>query len=202
VARDRAARPEARPLRLFVAVDLPEEVKRDLAFAVKAFRDRIPGARWTRSEGWHVTLKFLGATWPRLLDEVRGSVAAAAAAGAPFWTSLTELGVFPSPGRARVVWAGLADPEGRFQLIMDALDRDLADHFVPEKRGFTPHLTVARLNPPRDVREFAPDLVGAPVPSALFEVDRLVLYRSHLSPSGARYEPIFDAPMGSRTPAG
>ena len=64
MARDRASRPEARPLRLFVAVDVPDAVKEGLAASVAPFRDRIPGARWTGFNGWHVTVKFLGSTWP------------------------------------------------------------------------------------------------------------------------------------------
>lgn len=195
MARDRASRPEAKPLRLFVAVDVPDRVKAGLAAAVAPYRDRIPGARWTNSQGWHVTLKFLGATWPRLVDEVRTSVQAAAAASRPFETNLTEMGVFPSPGRARVVWAGLEDTEGRFGPMVKRLDDLLVEHFVPEKRAFTPHLTLARLNPPRNIKEFAPDLVGTAVPSERFAIDRLVLYRSHLSPKGATYEPLLEAPL-------
>jgi 2'-5' RNA ligase len=196
MARDRAARPEAKPLRLFIAADVPDRVKAGLAAAVGPFRERIPGARWTRSDGWHVTLKFLGATWPRLIETVREVVAVSARAAVPFTSTLTEVGVFPSPGRARVVWAGLADPEQRFGALAGALEEALADDFTPEKRAFTPHLTLARLNPPRDVREFAPDLVGTSVASEAFSVDRLVLYQSHLSPKGASYEALLEAPFG------
>jgi 2'-5' RNA ligase len=190
MARERASRPEAKPLRLFVAADVPDDVKAGLASQLAAFRDRIPGARWTRSDGWHVTLKFLGSTWPRLVDEVREAVRSAATASEGFETRLTVLGVFPSKRRARVVWAGLADPDERFAPIVESLDDLLAEHFDPEKRSFTPHLTLARLVPPRDLAEFAPDLVGSSVESRPFVVDRLVLYRSHLSPQGARYEAV------------
>ncbi len=196
MARDRASRPEAKPLRLFVAVDVPDDVKATLAAALAPFRDRIPGGRWTRSDGWHVTLKFLGATWPRLMDDVVGAVRSAAQTNEAFESNLTHVGVFPSPRRARVVWAGLADPEGRFGAMVERLDDLLEEHFVPEKRAFTPHLTLARLTPSRDVGEFAPDLVGAAVPSRSFVVDRLVLYRSHLSPHGARYEPMLSEALG------
>jgi 2'-5' RNA ligase len=197
MARNRAARPEAKPLRLFIAVDVPDSVKADLASATGRYRERIPGARWTRSDGWHVTLKFLGATWPRLLESVREAVQAVAQGTEAFETRLTEIGVFPSPSRARVVWAGLEDADGWFALMVKRLDDLLAEHFVPEKRAFTPHLTLARLNPPRNIREFIPDLVGTAVPSDSFPVDRLVLYRSHLSPKGATYDPILKAPLAT-----
>ena len=126
---------------------------------------------------------------------VSAAVRSAAEAGGTFETKLTQVGVFPSPRRARVVWAGLSDPEGRFPSIVQRLDDLLEDNFAPEERAFTPHLTLARLVPPRDIGEFAPDLVGAPVPSRSFLVDRLVLYRSHLSPHGARYEPLSSEPF-------
>ena len=89
MARDRAARPEAKPLRLFAAVDVPVDVKDGLLEALAPFRDRIPGARWTQPSGWHVTLKFLGSTWPRLVDVVEEAVASAAAEGEAFESALT-----------------------------------------------------------------------------------------------------------------
>jgi RNA 2',3'-cyclic 3'-phosphodiesterase len=195
MARDRVARPEAKPLRLFIAVDVPETVKTTLMGRVAAHRERVPQARWTRSDSWHVTLKFLGTTWPRLVDTVREAVTAAAAQAKAFPSTLTELGVFPSPRRTRVIWAGLSDPDGRFGALAERLDELLVEDFDAEKRPFTPHLTLARLNPPRDIREFAPDLVGFSVPSEPFEIDRLVLYQSHLSPKGATYQPLLEAPM-------
>jgi len=196
MARDRASRPEAKALRLFVAVDVPDDVKTSLAAALAPFRDRIPGARWTRSDGWHVTLKFLGPVWPRLIADVEAAVRAAARDGRAFSSGLTDIGVFPSARRARVVWAGLSDEEGRFPALAKRLDELLEEHVEPEHRAFTPHLTLARLVPPRDIGEFAPSLVGMGVPSRPFPVDRLVLYRSHLSPHGARYEPLLSEPLG------
>jgi RNA 2',3'-cyclic 3'-phosphodiesterase len=199
VARDRTWEPEAKPLRLFVAVDLPEQVRARLDQAMDPFRGRIPGARWTRPDAWHVTLKFLGATWPRVVEEVRAAVAASAVAVPSFESALTTIGAFPGPQRARVLWVGLHDPGGRFGPLVQDLDERLEDLFAPEKRGYTPHLTVARLTTPRKLDEFVPDLLDVSVASEPFPVDHLTLYRSHLSPSGARYEPLEMFPLG---PAG
>jgi 2'-5' RNA ligase len=179
-----------------VAVDVPPSVKGDLAAALSSFRDRVPGARWTREDQWHVTLKFLGATWPRLLDDVREAVRSVALASMVFGTSLTAFGIFPTPSRARVMWAGLSDADGRFRQMVGLLDGALRAHFEPEKRPFTPHLTVARLNPPRDLREAA-GFFGTPIPSEPWAVTELVLYRSHLSPKGATYEAVNRFPIGA-----
>jgi len=194
--RDLADHPEDRPVRLFIAVDVPEPIKAGLERAVAAYRDRVPAARWTRLDGWHLTLKFLGSTRPRLVDVVKRATEAAARRAQTFESGLTELGVFPSIRRARVVWAGLRDPDGRLAKVAKDLDRRLGDHFVPETRELTPHLTLARLNPARDISEFAPDLVGSSVASKPFVLDELVLYRSHLSPAGARYEALGRYPFG------
>ena len=83
-----------------------------LAGFLEPFRDRIPGASWPRRDGWHVTLRFLGSTWPRQVEAVRTAVEKAAAAISPFETSLTEVGAFPSERRARVLWVGLDDDGG------------------------------------------------------------------------------------------
>jgi 2'-5' RNA ligase len=187
--------PPARSVRLFVAVDVPDDVKAGVAGVIEPFRDRIPGARWTRRDGWHVTLKFLGATWPRMVEPVKGAVTEAAGRFAPFQTSMTEIGAFPSARRARVVWAGLADPEGRFAEIVTQLDDLLKEDFTPEDREFTPHLTVARLQTPRALDEFAPELPGLSVSSRPFDVTGLVLYQSHVSRQGATYEPVAEAPL-------
>ncbi len=197
MGRDRAARAEAKPLRLFIAVDVPTAVSASLASAVDPYRHRIPGGRWTNAGGWHITLKFLGATWPRLVDGVRAAVVEAARTAGAFETALTQIGVFPSSRRARVVWAGLSDPEHRFSRLAGDLDRILQEDFEPDRRSLTPHLTLARLSSPRDLAEFAGDLVGKSVASEPFRVEELVLYRSHLSPKGATYEPLLRAPFGA-----
>ena len=194
VGSDRAG--EGKALRLFLAVDVPKDVKESLARTIAPLVDRLPPARWTNQEGWHVTLKFLGATWPRLLSQVQQAARAAAGASEAFQTSLAEVGSFPTSSRARVLWAGLTDPEGRFDRLVKALDRELADHFVAEKRAFTPHLTLARINPPVDLRKVAPELVGMPLHARPFAVERLVLYQSHLSPRGARYEALHEFELG------
>lgn len=197
MARDRRVRPQAESLRLFVAVDMPEESKSALEQAVNPWRERLGAGRWVVRDNWHVTLKFLGRTWPRLLPVVAAAGREVASTVVPFQVRLSGLGVFPGPSRARVLWAGLDDPDGHLTGLSEGLDAALAKDFTPEKRAFTPHLTVARFNPPIPMREHAEALAGTPIDAPPFTVDRLVLYRSHLSPRGARYEALEGFPLGS-----
>lgn len=195
MARDRAARPEARPLRLFAAVDIPDGVRRTVDQGLQPWRERLPAGKWVRPENWHITVKFLGRTWPRLVPWVQEACRDAAGAIRPFRVGLEALGVFPGTTRARVLWVGLEDPEGGLSALARALDGRLEREFPPEKRGFTAHLTVARFNPPVPVRDHVEQLAATRIEVQPFRVGELVLYRSHLSPRGARYEPLSASPL-------
>ena len=184
MARDRATRPEARPLRLFVAFDIPEEIRDSVESAVAQWRERYPRAKWVPKPNQHVTLKFLGATWPRLVEWVRETVANAAHANEPVRTRVTGLGAFPNERRGRVLWAGLDDDGRRLARIAASLDEGLSREFAPEKRAFTPHLTVARFEPPAELQ----GLEDVRFESDPFDVDRIVLYRSHLRRPAPFYE--------------
>ena len=195
MARDRASRPEAKPLRLFVAIDLPEDVRALVEDGVAPLRERLPRARWVPTRNQHVTLKFLGTTWPRLVDTVIQRVGEVAVTHVPFETRVAELGAFPSARRARVLWIGLEDPAGRLAAIATDLGQKLAKDFEPEKRAFTPHLTVARFDPPVRLED---DLHEFGVESRPFGVEWLVVYRSQLQRPAPVYEPIATFPLGER----
>ena len=179
-------------LRLFVAVDLPPDVRDALAAVVAPLRKDFPKARWVPPQNWHMTLKFLGSTPPDLLERVSGAVTEAAVTSAPFETHLLDLGAFSSERRGRVLWAGLADPEGRLADLSSALDDALMPEFQKDKRGFTAHLTIARFDP---LVPLGPMLSSMEVPHAEFVVDHLVLYRSHLR-RPVPYESVREFPFG------
>ena len=173
-------------LRLFLAFDVPEERRRSVERAIEPLRGAVPGARWTARESWHVTLKFLGSPPEERLPDVTSFAAGAAAASSATSSALTGLGAFPSPRRARVLWVGLVD-HGVLGSLAEALEAASAGAGFPaENRPWRPHLTVARLKVPGPV-----DLAGAgEVDTTPFPVEEMVLFRSHLKPSGAVYEPL------------
>jgi RNA 2',3'-cyclic 3'-phosphodiesterase len=194
VARDRAFRPEARSLRLFVAFDVSPEAVVAVERAIRPWRDEFPTARWVPAENWHVTLKFVGQTWPRLERWVRERVGEAASRALPVATRLTALGSFPSATRGRVLWAGIDDAAGDLALIASGLDEALAREFPPERRPFSPHLTLARSEPPVRV---PPSFAASSLEPVAFSVDRLVLFRSHLRRPAPRYEALETFALGS-----
>ncbi|HSL15652.1 MAG TPA: RNA 2',3'-cyclic phosphodiesterase [Actinomycetota bacterium] len=192
MARDRASRPEARPLRLFVAIEIPSDVRDLVEGAVAPIREMFPRAKWVPKQNQHVTLKFLGSTYPRLVDRVTEAIGDVATAGQPFETRVDGLGAFPSQRRAAVLWAGLDDAGGRMSALASALDTALAKEFAPEERAFTPHLTVARFKPPERLGELPTGLR-----SDVFTIDQVVLFRSQVQRPAPIYTPVATFPLGA-----
>ena len=193
MARDRANRPQAKASRLFVAFAVTDAALDEVERTFEPWRARFPKARWVPRENMHVTLKFLGRTWPRLEGWVHQQVGAVAAGHGRVTTRLTGLGSFPSAARARVLWVGIEDPEGAFARLAGALDVALEQAFTRESRAFSPHLTVARSDPPLKLDE---GFARTRIEPAGFRVDRIVLFRSHLRRPAPRYEPIATFALG------
>jgi len=185
-------------LRLFVAVDIPTNLLEDLNASLAPLRARpeVSSARWTTAANQHVTLKFLGWVDDEAVDPVAAAVASVASSHEPATITLAGLGAFPSERRARVLWAGLDDPAGLLMSLASGLEAALVPlGFGTEKRGFRPHLTVARFKPPASLAGVLSEERG--VTPARFDVDHLVLYRSHLHPKGASYEVLGTIPLGA-----
>jgi len=136
-------------MRLFIAIDLPDKVRRALGELMDELRKKCPEARWVRPEGMHITLKFLGYVKDDDGGKQLASIRAALAtirSSAPVDMRFRGIGFFPSPRRPRVVWCGIEASPNLVQLAAD-LDRVLEPlGFPPEKRAFVPHLTLARFN--------------------------------------------------------
>jgi RNA 2',3'-cyclic 3'-phosphodiesterase len=192
MARDRAARPEAKPLRLFVAIEIPDAAKDAVEAAFAPWRETFPKARWVPRENMHVTLKFLGQTWPRLTEWVPERVGTAAAEVPRFTARLQGVGSFPSSKRGRALWAGFenTDPIGA---LAAAIEEALVDEFPAEKRPFHPHLTVARSDPPL---KLPVGYSGTELDSKEWDVDHVVLFRSHLGRPAPRYEALSRSALG------
>jgi RNA 2',3'-cyclic 3'-phosphodiesterase len=192
MARDRATRPDAKPLRLFVAIEIPEAVKDLVEEAFAPWRDAFPRARWAPRENWHVTVKFLGRTWPRLVDWVPEQLENASAGVTPFPTRISGVGSFPSARTGRVLWAGFED-EAAVVTLAAAVEGALVDEFPAEKRPFHPHLTVARSDPPV---KLPAAFAETPLLTEGWDVDHVVLFRSHLRRPAPIYEPLARFPLG------
>ncbi len=177
---------------MFVAIDVPPEVRALVDEVVAPWRERFPSGRWVPVDNWHVTITFLGATSPELLEWISSTLAQVAETTPAFGSRVEGLGAFRSLRRARVLWAGLQDDDRAMARLAEELGTALEREFTPEPRGLTPHLTVARSDPPIELGE---ELARVVVRSEPFEVDRITLYRSHLRRPWPVYEPVTVLPF-------
>jgi 2'-5' RNA ligase len=182
-------------VRSFVAVLLPDELRRRLSIEVDALRPHTTGIAWVAAENLHITIKFLGGVDQSRLPEVAAAVEQAVISHA-FDVTLRGLGAFPTPMRPRVIWAGTA-PSPAFAALGLSVDRAMiALGFPPEARAFTPHVTLGRVREPRRDPALAAALeAGAARPFGRLTVGRVSLMRSELSPRGARYTELRGWPL-------
>lgn len=126
-------------MRLFVALPLPEAVRRQLAL----LQQGVAGARWVRSEQLHLTLAFLGEVTEKQATELISRLQQIRFA--PFTLQFDRLGCFPQTGLPRVLWIGLQSSPDLLQLAHEIRYAACAAGVLLEHRPFAPHITLARL---------------------------------------------------------
>jgi 2'-5' RNA ligase len=171
--------------RLFVAVELPVDVRAAIERAIEPLHHRWARLRWVPPERWHLTLRFLGERPYQELGPIESALAEVAGRGASFPVRVGGLGCFPTARRASVLWVGFDDGEG-----LNGLAAAVKEALGPASEGsehpFRPHVTLARS--PRPV---ALGLDAAPsLEPAGFEVEGFALIRSRLGGGGPRYEAL------------
>jgi 2'-5' RNA ligase len=179
--------------RLFVALELPEVAREALARWRSSVVSEVHGLRLVRPEDLHVTLCFLGSRPVEEIDRI--AAACAVVAGEPVADSAFSGALWLPARRPRVLAVSLSDTDGAVSRIQSVLSDALVagGWYAPESRPFLAHVTVARFG--RDAR-VRPIELPAP-PDAAARCSRVTLYRSRLSPAGARYEPLAAVELGS-----
>jgi 2'-5' RNA ligase len=195
MAPDDRERP--RTLRLFVAIELPDETKRELTRTIERLRDAIGGdaLRWVRPEGIHVTLKFLGAVEPERVEAIQTALRIGLRDVDAFTLRPEGAGSFGGRRNLRVVWVGVGGEVEALARAASAVEGALAPlGFPTEQRAFNAHLTLARIrdDAPASERERVHAALGAfRAPAfAAFHVEHVSLMRSTLGRGGAVYDAI------------
>jgi 2'-5' RNA ligase len=180
-----------KPLRLFAAVDLPQPALAAVDAAASRWRERLGEGvgRWVPVENQHVTVAFLGRTWPRQVDWIQARLRHATNRVRAFDTGLAAFGVFPGRSRARVLWLGLDERGGGWDALAGSVRDALAEEFPPEAREYSPHLTLARFEPRASFAAHS-EALAEQIDAERFRVRSVTLYRSHLTRPRPRYEPL------------
>ena len=177
-------------IRAFIAVNLAPAVGEEIA-KVQASLKAVQGdIRWTRIEGMHLTLKFLGDIAREQVEPILAALQSALHNQPPLHVMAQGLGAFPHLKRPRVLWVGLSG-EGLTKLQEKVESALIALDFPREERSFTPHLTLGRVRSLRGweqvltvVKKYEQVQFGDSI------IDRVTLYQSTLRPDGAVYSPL------------
>lgn len=165
--------------RLFVAVDLPSDIREELATICFG----LPGARWVPTDQLHLTLRFIGEVDGNLFKDINEMLSSVTAE--PFTMRLKGIGHFPPRKRPRVLWVGIEANDSLLRLrgkIESALVRGGLE---PEGRKYSPHITIARLKDTPAVKVGNFIAANGLFASPSFSVQKFLLYSSKLTAKGA-----------------
>ncbi len=180
-------------IRAFIAIELPQEIKAALANLQTALGNgKDNSVKWVNPDSIHLTLKFLGnidaALVPQIKDAMTGSVENVNS----LKLEVAEIGAFPNAMSPRVVWVGLTGDLKALDRMHRSLEDSLAAlGFAPEKRSFSPHLTLGRVRDKakKDQRSALAQQLSTVKPKERpgFSVKSISLMRSELTQKGAIY---------------
>ena len=166
--------------RMFCAVELPAEVRAQLQDHVARLRQAVPdvSASWTRVENIHLTLKFFGDVVVDRVETISRALDQAVKEFSPFEIGIGTTGAF----RSQVLWIGVSDPSGKLNELHQKIGK--------EDRDYQPHLTIARIRHPGGARRLVDSHLQMEFGQTSIRVDKVIFFRSELSPKGSRYTAI------------
>ena len=174
-------------IRSFIAIELSPPLRHHIEKIQNELKSATTDVRWVRSEGIHLTLKFLGAIDEERVAEIGDTLEECLADTTIFALSVGSLGAFPNREHPKVIWLGIEDERGVLQQVQQTIDRKLTRlGFTAEKRAFSPHLTLGRIKSPKGKRTVSQRLATmGECACVTFDVTEIFLFKSDLKPSGA-----------------
>ncbi len=184
-------------LRLFIAIELSAQQRKEVASLQNTTRHKLKGVRWVRPEQLHLTLKFLGDTNIDHINKIKLSMDESAASFSHFQVKYGACGVFPSVRKARVIWISLKEGKIEIENLFQALDQALTSKgFKQETRRYQPHLTIGRITrslPEDAIEQFLSDHQS--FESSHHTTAELILFESRLTEKSAIHTPLYKATL-------
>lgn len=186
-------------MRLFVAVNFPDEIKQALGAFIKGIRQHPVDVKWVEVENLHLTVQFLGNVPEDQVSAIVDALNRSRTGVNPFYLSLSGVGVFPSIEQPRVLWVGVSGETDFLSRLHRQVQKELEQlGFESEKRRFSPHLTLARVRSPQGfsaVMERAEQLAGKQGKFGTAKIVSLDLMQSELEPKGPKYSFLTRIPL-------
>jgi len=179
-------------MRLFIAIELPDEIKQGINRVQDQLKRSGASAGWTRPEGIHLTLKFLGEVPEEKVSEIMTALTDAIKGAGKLNLEVKGAGAFPNTKNPRVLWIGVAGDSEKLAALQAAVEDAMTGlGFEREARRFSPHLTLARIRFPKPRDNWQQVIEGIKdVTLGGFEAGRVSLMKSELKREGAAYTEI------------
>ena len=178
-------------VRCFIAIEIPQSIQALLRPVQTRLQSEIQKASWTKQGNFHLTLKFLGDVHSERIDVVREAIQDVADAQPPFSIEFGGVGAFPNFTRPRVLWVGIKQGALTVSNLAKAVNLELKRLGFPVDNRFHPHLTLARLRTPMNLKPLQNILRQYDaIEGAVVKVNEITLMRSQLHPKGAVYTPL------------
>lgn len=175
-------------MRCFIAIDLSEEIRSAISGIIKPIRNISSGIRWVDGKNIHLTLKFLGETDDKLIPEISERLSAIGMRHRAFTLDIRGVGAFPNYRRPNVLWIGIDKSDELERLYLDIEESMSRSGFKKEERGFSPHLTIARVKDRRGLDEITKELYEVKdTYLGTMEAREVKLMSSVLKQAGAEY---------------
>ncbi|MBD3258325.1 RNA 2',3'-cyclic phosphodiesterase [candidate division GN15 bacterium] len=183
-------------MRLFIATPLGTEIEQYLGRIIADLTESGSGVKWVHPENIHITLRFLGETEESRIPKITALIDRVAASHSPVQLGLSHLGAFPNLRRPRVFWAGVAGAIDDLAKIARQLELGARKlRFEPEKKKFRAHLTLGRVRDHRQLGDICRLCEEYQVEPKSLLLDRIVLFKSTLTPKGPIYERLHQVPL-------
>ena len=171
-------------MRTFLAVEMPEALRKQIADFIQAHAKPELPIKWVRFENLHITLKFLGEIDEATKQKILPVIEDVAKRHSPFTVQLEGLGCFPGPRKPRVLWVGVKQGRENLQEIATRLEEALTRFGFKEEKRFHAHLTIGRIKRSCKVD----DILAEAITSEPFTADSITFFKSILKPEGPTYE--------------
>jgi len=181
-------------MRLFIAIDIPEDLKEKLARVIGGLKKCDLDAKWVNPSNIHITLKFLGETRGEQLEKIKAIISETAGNFAKLEIAAGNFGFFPNEISPKVLFISTNNDETLKNISLRLEDKVEGLGFPKENR-FKSHLTLARFRGRKNIDRLKEEIKKITL-EAKFAVCEIILFKSTLESSGPVYEKIFCAPLG------
>ena len=183
-------------LRTFFGFELPPEVPRQAAGLRTLVDDPKQAVRWVKGANIHLTVRFLGATPRKAVEEIAVAMQEKLEDFPSLHVCVEGTGVFPSPTRPRVLWLGVTGDLHQLQALEQAIHQVVGPMGFPrEEREFIPHITLGRVRYPQKITPDVAKFLHAEYEPVNCPLQALHLYESRLGNKGVTYIPLATFPL-------